>query len=169
MVKTESGGAPGEQTYNYPEASQVLAGGLYLWDGVTNRALAGGVKLDYGIELTEVEGIHGVHPNGIQGYVLSARKIRVSLEPAYQDNDLWDLFRNPPASSVLTAWWGRGANAWGFCLPQAMQVKPPDKVGKENVSRLNLVFGAAKYSGDTGAGSDATAINKSCVIGQLAG
>ena len=169
MILAESGGAPSPQTYSYPEASQVLNGGLYLYNGVSSTKLAGGIDVDFGVELQEVPGVNGVDPNGIAGYLLTARKIRLKLNPAYTDNAIIDTFQNPPASAVLTGWWGRGAAVWTFQIPAAMLVTPPELNDESNVLHNRLEFGCGEWTGDTGAFSDAEAGDKPFVLGCLAG
>jgi hypothetical protein len=171
MVLGESGGNPAVQTYDYPDASQVIAGGLYLWDGASLLKLNGGANIDFGVESTPVDGINGVDPNGIAGYVMTARKIRIKLdEHLYHGaNTLFDYFRNPPATSMLTGWWGRGPAAWGFQIPACMLVNPPAKGDKDGALLSKLEFGAAEYTGDTGSFADDVAGDKPFVLCQLAG
>jgi len=166
---SESGGGVSQQSYPYPEASQAIHGGLYLWDGAVNHKLTGGVDIDLGIELSEVPGINGVDPNGIAAFVLTARKIRVKLTPAYVDTTMWEVFQNPPASSVLTGWWGVGPRCWGFQIPQAIVVSSPSWTDEEGKINLSVEFGAAEYTGDTGTPGAADAIDKPFVIGCIAG
>lgn len=172
-VAGENGGAPDNQTYSYPETPQVLFGGLYLHDATgagTTYKLEGGVNIDLGVELQPVEGVHGVDPNGIAGYCLTARTIRVKLQPAYTSNALYALFASPPSAGLtVTGWWGRGAQVWAFQIPNAILVSPPKKADKNGISMLEVEFGCAAYAGDTGTFDDADAGNKPFCIGVLAG
>ena len=165
----EAGGNPGVQAYAYPDAAQVIAGGLYLWDGTNNHKLTGGIDIDFGVESVPVEGIHGTDPNGIAAYVMIMRTIRVKVNPAYVDNKLIDLFRNPKAVQVLTGWFGRGPRVWMFQLPQTIMTMAPTLGDQSGVIIHPLEFGAAAYTGDTGTGGAAAAGDKPAVIGVLAG
>jgi hypothetical protein len=165
----ESGGAPADQAYSYPEASQVLFGGLYIWDGSENRKITGGVSIDFGIDAIDIPGIHGTDPNGIADIILASRKIRVKIKPAYVDNDLIDMFQNPPASMVLTGWWGRGAASWMFQVPAGILVSPPNWTDEGGAIHHELEIGTGAYSGDTGTGGATDAADKPFVIGMLAG
>jgi len=165
----ESGGAPSDQTYNYPEASQVLFGGLYLWDGSENRKITGGASINFSIDAVDIPGIHGTDPNGIADIILAARKIRVKIKPAYADNDLIDMFQNPPASMVLTGWWGRGSASWMFQVPAGMLVSSPNWTDEGGAIHHELEIGTGAYTGDTGTGGATDAGDKPFVIGMLAG
>jgi len=168
---SESGGGAVSQTYDYPEASQVIAGGLYHWDGSSNRKLTGGIEIDFGVELSDVDGINAVDPNGIAAMVLTARKIRVSVKPALTSDAhaLWEIFQNPTTDSVLTGWWGTGPRAWMFQVPQATIMAVPDWGDEGGKVILEATFGAAKYTGHDGSASPTTGIDSPFVLASLAG
>lgn len=168
---SESGGGALQQSYPYPETSQVIKGGLYYWNGSTNRKLTGGISIDFGVENSEVGGINGVDPNGIAAMVLSARKIRVKITPAMNADGyaLFDVFQNPPPISVLTGWWGVGPRVWMFQIPQAVIVEAPNYADDEGKTMLDCTFGAAEYNGDTGTPGATDGIDKPFVIACLAG
>ena len=160
---------PADQAYAYPEAAQVLFGGLYLYDGVTSHKLTGGIDIDFGVESADVAGIHGVDPNGVADILLNQRKIRVKVNPAYADNALIDLFENPPASAVLTGWWGRGSRPWGFQIPAAVIAAPPEFGDDGGILNHGFEIGTGAYTGDTGSGGESDAADKPFVISVLAG
>lgn len=165
----EAGGSPAVQAYSYPDAAQVIAGGLYLWDGSSNHKLTGGIDIDFGVESVPVEGVHGTDPNGIVAYVMIMRTIRVKVDPAYVDNALINLFQNPADVQVLTGWFGRGPRVWMFQLPQTIMTLAPTFGDKAGVIIHPLEFGAAAYTGDTGTGGASDAADKPAVLGVLAG
>lgn len=168
---SESGGGVSLQTYSYPETSQVIKGGLYHWDGSTNRKLTGGMEIDFGVELSEVGGVNAVDPLGIAAFVLTARKIRVRVSPAMNSDAyaLWDIFQNPPTTSILTGWWGIGQRVSAFQIPQAAIVSVPSESDGEGKVMIEAEFGASPYTGDTGSPSGSTGVDAPFVLGSLAG
>jgi hypothetical protein len=165
----ESGGEPTVQTWAWGEAVEVLCGGIYLWDGVTNHKIQGGIELDFGINLVENPGIHGVDPNGVDSFTLEKRQPVAKIQPNYLSNDLFTLADTQPTTLVLTAWFGRGARCVMFQFPGAIVQKWPEYTGRDGVVDLSIEIGASGYTGDTGdAGAD-DAVDKGMVFGVLAG
>lgn len=165
MTDGESGGAPADETYAFPEKGQTLDGGLYLWDGATSTKITGGVEIDFGVETVPNDGINWADPNGIAEYLLLRSRLRIKLVPAYDGNELMTMFRNSTTLS-LSGWWGVGYKKFGFCIPAAIQVQHPKPGDRNGLQGLELLIGAATYSGDTGA-DDPT--NAPAVFGWLAG
>lgn len=172
----ETGGAPTSQAYPWPGAPQVLFGGLWLHDHTgagTSYKIEGGVSIEFGVDLQPVGGLHGTDPLGTAGFVITERKIRVKVTPAYTSNALFALFENPPTAGLtLSGWWGRGAASWGFNVPNATIVSAPKKTDKNGVAMLEIEFGCAAYSGDTDDGYGFAADeagDKPFVIGVLSG
>lgn len=165
----ESGGAITPQSWSYT-AVQGIEGGLYLYDSAgsgTLHKLEGDLKLDLGISLAENGGINAVDPNGVASYVFANRAPTVTLNPLYVNNALYALAETVPSGCSLVAWWGRGYNAMGFCIPNVIWKKIPDRQARDGVIDLSIELGCGQYNGDTGAGTSADAIDKPFVFGVL--
>jgi len=146
----EAGGGPSVQSYPYPEKSQVLDGGLFLWNGSALTKFTGGVDIDFGVELTNDDGLHYDDPNGIASMVTHKRDIRIKLTPAWDGNQQFEDFRDGDTVTVF-GWWGIGSKVMGFNAPTGFQIKSPEPTNRNEFWALSQEFGVAAYSGDTGA------------------
>ena len=146
----EVGGAPSVQVYPYPEKSQALDGGLFLWNGVSLTKFTGGVEIDFGVELSADDGFHFDDPNGIASFVTHKRDVRIKLTPAWDANQQFEDFRDGDLVTVF-GWWGIGSKVMGFNAPTGFQVKHPEPTNRNEFWGLSLEFGVAAYGGDTGA------------------
>lgn len=162
----EDGGAPGVQDYDFPEPAQVLFGGLYAYDGVTNTKLDGSFAIDLGVKNSVVQGVNDVDPNGVAGNILTARDVTTDLTPSYESN-VWYALMDAPANTMITGWFGRGAQVFAFQLPAGELMATPDDGAEDDHKTVGLKFGDAAYTGDVGTFSGTDAGNKSCVLGFL--
>lgn len=162
-------GAPGAQVWPYPKISQVIDGGLYVYSGTSLIKLDGTLTLDFGIELQANDGFSYDDPNGVREWVQTSSKIRVKVNPAYRNNDLIAAFKNPNAVFQLIGWWGTGVGVFGFCIPAAVLVTPPNLVDRDGYLAQELEFGCKAYAGDTDSTPSSPAANQPFVCGFLAG
>jgi len=186
LQEGEAGGAPDPQLYPWPEVSQVLDGGLFLVKPTGNPApnewelvpLTGGLDLDFGVESTDVKGIHWTDPNGINDIPPLRRKVRATLKPSWSDNYLIAQFREaalatPQATGGhfgLIGWWGVEGGSFAVAIRAGFQSKPPSPADEGGVQVLDAEVGSTAYTGDvaTGDGPRDLALNASLICGFLA-
>lgn len=164
----ESGGSPAQQAWALGNGSQVIDGGIYLWDGSTNHKIEGGGELDLGINVVERPGINGVDPNGIAGYDRENVNPTVKLQPNYLSNALFTLADSEASDLVLTVWWGRGPRVVGFQIPAVYFKKFPERTDRDGLVDLSIELGMLPYSGHSGTSLSTNNVNKSLVIATLA-
>jgi|GEM_PF-4834025 hypothetical protein len=169
LVLSETGGNPGIQSYPYPEATQVLHGGLYAYYDDTLVALEGGFKITIDCEHSPIRGIHCADPNGYQAPVCAGRPIQVELAPAHKGNE-WHQLQYSPSVIHLRGWFGFGPMVIAWAMPAATLIAPVGD-GTEGQTKTNtLTFGDGAYTGDVGTfDPEEDAGNASFMLWTLAG
>lgn len=164
----ESGGSPAQQVWADGNGSQVIDGGIYLWDGTNNVKIEGGGELDFGVNVVERPGINGVDPNGIAGYDRENVNPVVKLQPNYLSNAFYTLADSETSNLVLTVWWGRGARVVGFQIPAVYFKKFPERTDRDGLVDLSIELGMLPYSGHSGTSTANNNVDKSLVVASLA-
>ncbi len=140
----------------YPEAGQVINGGLYIVDPEENLVkVCGGFEIDVQNETQDVGGIHAADPNGVCGYVQTNRTVRFTINPAFTSANYWQALRDGADQGIsIMAWFGIGGAVYGFMIPNALQVSVPESVDQDGKLHETVVFGAGATNIDDDSTSD---------------
>jgi len=172
-------GVPVDEAFPFPDAPQAFCGGLWAYiktsTAEVNTPVHGSFSIDLGIEANPLRGCHDTDPNGVAGWSVIARKIRVSMTPFYVGSvpfGLYDPEENDIEQFTVTGWAGPRGECFAFCVPAAELQSNLDEGDSGGDKTLDLVVSAGQWLGD-GDGEtdyeDDESGNKPFVCGWLAG
>jgi len=160
-------GDPDPEAWDYPVLSQAIDGEFFIYDrnGGDTYHLDGSIKLDFGIDAAANMGHSYEYPNGVREWVRTAGRITVGISPAYLDNALIALSKDPDSDLMLMVSISAGPEAFAFCLPQAVIKRLPEFGERDSFLSLEMEIGAKSYTQDVVPGAEPTSlVNASFVL-----